>query len=73
MSSRVRESKRSWISGLERTVSGILTTGQSKFKSECCRLFCFEGIVVDSTPFDKPVGCLQGIMRVEKEVLMLVR
>ena len=45
--------------------------GQSKVKGRCWGLFCFDGIVVDSTLFNKLVRCLQGIMRVGEEVLML--
>ena len=34
MSSRVRVSKRWWMSGLERTVSGILTTGTEQVQRQ---------------------------------------
>ena len=46
---------------------------QSKFKGRYWGLSCFDGIVVDSRLFKKLVGCLEGIMRVGEEVLMLVR
>ena len=49
MSSLVRVSKREWMSGLERTVSGILTDGSEQ--GGCCGLFRFDGRGVDSMAF----------------------
>ena len=67
MSSRVRASNNEWMSGLERTVSGILATwSEEEVKGRCCTLFSLDAEGLYSMPLDKLVRSWQGFSREER-------